>query len=161
MDLTSGYGGRPTIGALMTLCEENYLALLRLAPELPRLRGSFVSRRGEGADLLLDVGEQAPFTTALRLTHLFAGTGERSAWRAEPDARLRAYHDARQVEVLGLRQTALPLLGDYKPPALAAKWKANFFIAKWLGYCLAQGHRFPAVVVHHTERRDRDPLPAS
>ncbi len=58
------------------------------------------------------------------------------------DVRLRIYHDARQVEVLDLRQTALPLDADYRPPALAAKWKVNLFLGKWLSFCLQQGHRF-------------------
>jgi hypothetical protein len=56
---------------------------------------------------------------------------------------LRAYHDAGQVEVLDLRQTALPVFNHYRSPALQAKWKANLFLAKWLSYCLIRGHRFP------------------
>ncbi|ESQ08972.1 MAG TPA: DUF1249 domain-containing protein [Chromatiaceae bacterium] len=138
-------GDRPTIGDLMSLCEENYCALHRLAPNLATLRGPFVSCDEAGADLLLEVREQAPFTTLFRLTHLFAGPQDIGRWRPDPDAILRAYHDAGQVEVLDLRQTALPVFNHYRAPALLANWKASLFLSKWLRYCLAREHRFPPV----------------
>ena len=60
----------------------------------------------------------------------------------DPNARLCAYHDARQVEVLDLHQTALPIYRHYDFPALDAKWRANLFLAKWLAFCARQGYRF-------------------
>ena len=155
-------GANPTVGDLMSLCEENYRALQRLAPNLPRLNGPFVSSNEGGADLLLEVREQAPFTTIFRLTHLFAGPDERGCWRPDPDALLRAYHDAGQVEVLDLRQTALPVFNHYRSPALQAKWKANLFVSKWLSYCLSQGHHFPppvATLPQHNSPRELTPAP--
>ena len=136
--------GRPTVGALMCLCEENYRRLLRLVPELKQARGEYVSARETGIDLHLEILEQSPFTSLLRLTHFFPyedGLVHR-VQQADPDASLRAYHDAGQVEVLDLRQTALPLHNHYQSPALEAKWKANLFLSKWLAYCVRQGHRF-------------------
>ena len=134
---------RPTVGALMGLCEENYILLSRLAPGLPSRRGRLVSRIPGGVDLHLTIDSQSAYTTALRLTHVFRG-GEVGdpPFRSDPDVRLRVYHDARQVEVLDLRQTALPVHADYQPPALDSKWRLNLFLAKWLSYCLQQGHRF-------------------
>jgi uncharacterized protein YqiB (DUF1249 family) len=129
----------------MSLCEENYRGLLRLAPDLKRARGEYRSIRDTGIDLHLEVLEQAPYTSLLRLTHFFPhrdGLVHRVP-QADPDALLRAYHDAGQVEVLDLRQTALPLHNHYRSPALEAKWRANLFLSKWLGFCLRQGHRFP------------------
>ena len=149
--------GRPTVGALMSLCEENFALFSRLAPQVREQRGSLVSRRKGGVDLYLVVEAQSPYTTLVRLTHFFAskGTGVGSDpsadratdWQgpgqgADPDLRLRIYHDARQVEVESLRQTALPMRADYQHPALAAKWKVNLFLAKWLRYCLHEGYRF-------------------
>lgn len=131
----------PTVGGLMGLCEESYRILMRLAPGLPGLRGTFESHDDGGFSLLLDVHEQAPFTTIFRLTYLFAGPG--GGRHPEPDATLRAYHDAGQVEVLSLRQTALPVFNHYRSPALQAKWNANLFLSKWLRYCVSRGHRFP------------------
>lgn len=131
--------GRPNVGALMSLCEENFVRLSRLAPDLPARRGSYVSRGTEGVALYLDIEEKARFTTSIRLTHRFPVQGFSLP---DPDARLRVYHDARQVEVIDLRQTILPLRTDYRSPALAEKWQVNLFIAKWLAYCLRQGHLF-------------------
>lgn len=143
----------PDVGGLMALCEENYGALMRLAPALPRLpRGPLRSKPAGGAELLLVVVEQSRYTSTLRLTHLLHAdnpqghtdghTGGQPP--SEPDALLRAYHDAEQVEVLSLRQTVLPILSHYDRPALAAKWRANLFVSKWLSYCLREGHGFPA-----------------
>jgi uncharacterized protein len=137
--------GRPTVGDLMTLCEENYRLLMRMVPDLRELRGERRSGREGGLDLHLEILEQGPYTTLLRLTHFFPyddGQVHRVP-QADPDALLRAYHDAGQVEVLDLRQTALPIHSHYRPPALLAKWRANIFLAKWLIYCSREGHRFP------------------
>jgi len=154
------FGAQPTVGQLMVLCEENYVALMRLAPELARLRGPYISRADAGAHLLLDVREQAPFTTIFRLTHLFAGANEPGGWRPEPDAVLRAYHDAGQVEVLDLSQTALPVFRHYRAPALYAKWKVNLFLAKWLSYCLLRGHRFPPTASESPRHRLHELTPS-
>jgi uncharacterized protein YqiB (DUF1249 family) len=139
--------GRPTLGDLMTLCEENFALLGRLAPGLRHCRGLLVSRRQGDVDLHLRVEEQSPYTSLVRLTYVFAdlappGLGPRRG--ADPDALLRVYHDARQVEVLELRQTALPRHVEYRHPALDSKWRLNLFLSKWLAYCLVQGHRFAA-----------------
>lgn len=133
---------RPDLGALMCLCEKNYTLLLRLAPALRQASGQLVSRQSGGIDLHLEIEEQARYTTQIRLTHLFHAPG--AADLPEPNARLRAYHDAVQVEVLDLCQSALPLHRRYRHPALAEKWQANLFLAKWLTFCLYQGHCFHA-----------------
>jgi uncharacterized protein YqiB (DUF1249 family) len=138
LDLT---GDRPTVGVLMALCEENYRALLQLTPDLASLSGVQVSQRAGHTRLQLKIIEQARYTTTFRLTHVFAGDGAHADWLPEPDATLKAYHDAEQVEVLDLRQTALPIFSTYQSPALRAKWKANLFLSKWLGWCPRNGHR--------------------
>jgi uncharacterized protein YqiB (DUF1249 family) len=137
--------GRPSVGALMALCEENYAKLLQLAPRLRELRGEARSECRDGMDLHLEIIEQARYTSLLRLTHFFPHDDDQvhRVPQADPDTLLRAYHDARQVEVLDLRQTALPLHNHYQSPALEAKWRANFFLSKWLGYCVLMEHEFP------------------
>ncbi len=136
--------GRPTVGDLMDLCEENYGALMRLIPDLRRIQGEERSVRDRDQDLHLEVLEQAPYTTLLRLTYYFPHTDGlvHRQKDADPDALLRAYHDAGQVEVLDLRQTALPIRNHYRYPALEAKWRVNLFLAKWMRFCLDQGYRF-------------------
>lgn len=139
--------GRPSVGSLMALCEENYATLCCLAPGLKTLHGDHRSSCRGDIDLHLEIIEQGRYTTLLRLTHFFPhddGQVHRIS-EADPDTLLRVYHDARQVEVLDLRQTALPLHNHYRPPALEAKWKANLFLSKWLTYCVQLGHDFPGL----------------
>jgi uncharacterized protein YqiB (DUF1249 family) len=152
LDLT---GDRPTVGSLMTLCEENYRALLQLAPRLASLSGVQSSQHPGNVRLELQVVEQAPYTTTFRLTHLFPVGGGPAEWLPEPDATLKAYHDAGQVEVLDLRQTALPIFSHYQSPALQAKWKANLFLSKWLDWCLRDGHRIGPQPGRRNSRREQ------
>jgi uncharacterized protein YqiB (DUF1249 family) len=134
--------GHPDVGALMSLCEENFVLLRRLAPGLSAYpAGQGVSRRPGTVDLHLEIEEQARYTTLVHLTHRFTDA-ETLETHSDPDARLRVYHDARQVEVLELRQSILPLRTQYAHPALADKWRANLFLSKWLMFCLRQGHGF-------------------
>lgn len=127
---------RPTVGGLLDLCEENYRRMQRLAPELDSLTEQHRSRVDGHIDLYLEVLEQTPYTTLIRLTYRF-GNGV-----ADPDALLRVYHDARQLEVLELRQRILPLDRHPDMGSLERKWRLNLFLSKWLGYCGQQGHRF-------------------
>jgi len=153
--------GRPTVGDLMSLCEENYGALMRLIPDLRCIQGEECSVVDRDQDLHLEVMDQSRYTTLVRLTYYFAhddGLVHRLE-DPDPDALLRVYHDANQVEVLDLRQTALPIHNHYRYPALEAKWKVNLFLSKWLTFCLARGYRFPTVPLRAAEvdRRVRVP----
>ncbi|MCU7811602.1 MAG: DUF1249 domain-containing protein, partial [Candidatus Thiodiazotropha sp. (ex Notomyrtea botanica)] len=55
---------------------------------------------------------------------------------------LRVYHDFQQVDVMDMRQSALPLQRWGGHPTLEQRWKINLFLSKWLNYCDTQGHRF-------------------
>jgi len=128
----------------MALCEENYRALLRLIPDLRRIQGEARSVVDRDLDLHLEIVEQTRYTTLLRLTYYFPhndGLVHRLQ-QPDPDALLRVYYDAGQVEVLDLRQSVLPVHNHYRHPALETKWKANLFLSKWLAFCLRHGHRF-------------------
>lgn len=130
---------QPSLGDLATLCEENYRHLLSLMPQLRRLRGEHRSSSRHGQELLLTVIEQTPYTTLLRLTYRF---DDEQQGDSEPDALLRVYHDARQVEVEDLRQQVLPTKRLYEAPGLLNRWRLNLFVSKWLLFCLQQGHLF-------------------
>jgi uncharacterized protein len=129
----------PSVGDLLALCEENYRHLHHLVPQLRRLQGEHLSSRPDHQDLHLTIVEQTRYTTLLRLTYQFphADGGE-----SDPDALLRVYHDARQVEVEDLRQQDLPTHRLYEAPGLLNKWRVNLFVAKWLTFCIRQGHLF-------------------
>ena len=130
---------RPTVGRLMDLCEENYGLLMSMAPQLQSMQGRYLSSRPGHMDLYLEIMLQAPYTTELHLTYYFSHTHGQAP---DPDAVLRVYHDANQIEVVNLREQALPIVPNYQPPGLFNKWKANVFLSKWLSYCISQGHGF-------------------
>ncbi len=131
---------RPTVGSLLDLCDENYRALRRLAPDLPELRGWWCSRLANDVDLHLEIREQTPYSSLVHLTYYLRAD---SAPVPDPAATLRAYHDARQVEVVGLSQTAYRCVQG-PCVSLEGKWRLSLFLSKWLTYCIAAGHRFPA-----------------
>lgn len=131
---------QPSVGQLMDLCEENYRLLLKIAPGLKTmLPGKHLSSQLPHLDLHLDVIEQSRYTSLIHLTYFFDQSRQ-----ADPDAMLRVYHDAGQIEVIDLKQKKLTFLQNYEHPGLLMKWKANVFISKWLSYCLHQGHLFDA-----------------
>lgn len=146
--LDSLLNDEPTVGALVDLCEENYFHLLRLAPGLSALCGRHHSVAHGHADLHLAVIEQSAYTTLIHLTHYFHHDADH---QPDPDALLRVYHDAHQVEVLNLNQCVLPTMTLYQAPGLRNKWRANLFIAKWLGFCVRQGHRFDVSTICRNE----------
>ena len=129
----------PTVGDMLALCEENYRHLQSLVPQLRRLQGDHCSSRPDHQDLHLKVLEQTPYTTLIRLTYRFRHP---EGGVADPDAVLRVYHDARQVEVEDLRQKVLPTDRLYEAPGLHNKWRLNLFVGRWLAFCLSQGHLF-------------------
>lgn len=149
--------GRPTVGDLMSLCEESYRALMRLIPDLRRIHGEACAVLHGHQDLHLEVLEQTAYTTLLRLTYYFPHNDGliHRVRDPDPDALLRVYHDAGQVEVLDLRQTDLPIHNHYRNPALEAKWKVNLFLSKWLTHCLGQGYRFSSGPESPAERTER------
>jgi len=145
-----------SVGALLDLCEENFQLLRLIAPDVRAMRGSHHSRRTGQLDLHLDIVEQAAYTTTLRLTYYFDESHGRTP---DPDATLRVYHDARQLEVLDLRQQALPVGRLFESPALVRKWKASVFLSKWLWYCVRNGHRFEAAADPVPARQGADGVP--
>ena len=138
-DLQQIYTGRPSIGWLMDLCEENYRLVEQLSPGIRQLQGRYLSSLDGAMDLYLEVLEQTPYTSLIHLTYFFA---HEDGQQPDPDATLRIYYDSRQIEVLDLRQQALPLKSHTHWPTLEQKWKANLFVSKWLAYCVREGHGF-------------------
>jgi uncharacterized protein YqiB (DUF1249 family) len=130
---------RQGMGMVLDLSEENYALLMRLAPSLAEMSGKYQSNLEHGMDLYLEAMEQTPYTSLVHLTYYFShAVGD----YPDPDATLRVYHDSRQVDVLDLRQSTLPLHRWGDNPTLEQRWRINLFLSKWLQYCVAQGHGF-------------------
>ena len=124
--------------SLMDLYENNYLRFRKLVPDLNSLEQHAYSRINGCMGLHLSVLERSRFTTTLRMTYHFT---EGSCLYAEPDLKLRIYHDARLIEVLsGHLKHGRQKLENLPADAKLEKWKLNRFLYKWLGFCLHQGH---------------------
>jgi uncharacterized protein YqiB (DUF1249 family) len=132
-----------TLGGLIALYESNYIRLTRLVPELHAMEGTTVSRVANALDLYLTVIERSKYTTSLALTYRFQD-GDKIF--AEPNARVRVYHDARSVEVVSQirrrRTNPVRRWRRRQMPELDRKWELNRFLYKWLGFCQRQGHIF-------------------
>lgn len=138
-----------TFAALMDLYERNYIQIRRLLPVMPPVGAGYVSQVSGGLDLHLRIVERCRYTSELILTYQFDQTD--GAVVAEPNLRIRVYHDARQAEAAAAHLRHHPvfaidsLAGHWASSAsLLTRWRTNRFLYKWLGYCLHQGHGFAA-----------------
>ncbi len=135
-----------SFAGLMDLYERNYIGIRRLIPTLPPAGSRLASPVPGGLTLYLDVLERFRYTTELSLTYRFP---KENVTTAEPNLRIRIYHDARLAEVMSAQLRRSPEL--YLTAAsdcrthLAVCWHINRFLYKWLNYCLHQGHRFEGI----------------
>jgi uncharacterized protein YqiB (DUF1249 family) len=126
----------------MDLYERNYINIRRLITVMPPSQIYRVSRVPDSLNLHLQVIERFRYTTELSLTyHFYRDVGI----VAEPDLRIKVYHDARLAEVMSAQLRNSPGFGisaEVGNTELRARWRVNRFLYKWLSYCLRQGHRF-------------------
>ncbi|MFC3715600.1 DUF1249 domain-containing protein [Luteimonas soli] len=128
-------------GWLMGLYAENFTRMTRLFEPADLAPGRYMSSIGDGLDLCVDVIEQHPYTTELRLTY---GLQDPVTGEPDPSAFLRLYRDARQVEAthcyVGRRWQ--DVIGMYPPPAevVGHRMRMNTFLGKWLQYLAESGH---------------------
>lgn len=126
--------------SLMDLYENNFIRFKKLVPNLDSLEQDAYSSIKGCLGLHISVLGRSQFTTTLRMTYHFT---EEGCLYAEPDIRLRVYHDAGLVEVLSGHLKHGKQKFDHLPAdAKREKWKLNRFLYKWLGFCLHQGHLF-------------------
>jgi uncharacterized protein YqiB (DUF1249 family) len=145
-DILVSWRARPrSFVALMSLYESNYVRFLRLAGDPARLSDIMVSRVPGDCDLQLSVLEHMPYTSSLELTYLLAGHAAASSPEMAlrmPNLRLRAYHDARLLEVECAPLPAGPGRAGAAERELRQRWARNMMLNKWLEYCAERGHRF-------------------
>lgn len=145
-----------TFVALMSLYESNHVRFLQLAGDPARLSGTLISRVPGDCELQLSVIEHMPYTSSLTLTYLLPpsgalqGAADAQAFRERlPDLRLRAYHDARLLEVEACHPLpALQLSATHRAEReLQQRWVRNMMLNKWLEYCAERGHRFTSAAI--------------
>ncbi len=122
---------------LHALCEANYARVLRLFPdyENSNQRELIVG----GAKVRLEVVERCRYTTIFQLHQHHAD----SRWLGNLRIEVRAYHDARMLEV-GMFQSHRSVAARYQYPndkmfQQDEKYQQNRFLADWLEHCLQNG----------------------
>tara|TARA_R110000823_G_scaffold125385_4_gene252042 strand:+ start:15576 stop:16034 length:459 start_codon:yes stop_codon:yes gene_type:complete len=122
---------------LHAMCDANYARLLRLFPdyETRNRRELFVG----SAQVCLEVVERCRYTTIFHLHQAHAS----SRWLGRLRIEVRAYHDARMLEV-GMFQSHRRVAARYTYPNTKMyqqdeKFQQNRFLADWLEHCLHNG----------------------
>lgn len=126
---------------LLGLYTDNFERLLRLVDARTLVPGRYLNEAAGQPALLLDVLEQQPYTTLLRLSLRFS----ESIPAEDPESYWRVYHDARQAEVTHCRFDAhrVRLFAPDTPARLIAQYRRqmNNFANKWLEHLLQGGYR--------------------
>lgn len=122
---------------LHAICEANYVRLMRLFPDYEN-RNSRELLVG-AAKVRLTVIERCRYTT---IFHIHQQSSE-SRWLGLLNIEVRAYHDARMMEV-GMFQSHRRVAVRYDYPnnkmfAQDEKYQQNRFLADWLEHCLQNG----------------------
>lgn len=141
--LYQSIGNAPkTFANLMDLYERNYIGVRRLSPELAAAGTTLISKVDNGLSLYLHIFERFRYTSEIALTYYFT-RGQQPL--AQPNLRIRVYHDARLAEVQSaqLRHDPPFFLDEQLDQShLVQRWRVNRFLYKWLNFCLYQGHQF-------------------
>jgi len=128
---------------LEQICESNYCKLLRLIPDLLYINTAAIGQFPDKPPLYLKILERTAYTTTIQLTHCFQ---EAPHELVEPAVKIRLYGDAKLAEVLRdhSRMDALKAIGDagQSQQIMDYKWSLNYFLGKWLDYCLKTDYQF-------------------
>ncbi len=128
--------------ALLDLYNRNYIRLNRLIDLANADQDRYISWTDTGLAVYLHITERHVFTTELRMTYFIKD--ETGFVSADPDARLRVYHDSKQVEATHCYPGSIsePIFGSLVPvdDVVEHRWKMNRFLDKWLDYLEKHGH---------------------
>lgn len=135
-----------TFAGLMTLYESNHVRLKQLLGNLRKLPECAASVSATDLSLHLLVEERCRYTTVMQMTYWFDDGDVKSA---DPDLKLRIYHDARLAEAVSCADSPRheALKGVWRPARteMEHRWTLNILLNKWLEFCLDNRHAFP----HH------------
>lgn len=120
--------------ALMELYEQNYLALHALIPNLRHRDADALSESSSDAPLYFKVLARQRYGLECLLTYYFE---EPAVACLHPNAKIRVFFDAKVADVMHLEWQRHP-----EPSLLQEKWQKNYFLQRWLQFCLRQQHCF-------------------
>ena len=128
---------------MMMVYEVNYIRLMRLVPNLRSIAVSMISRSGDIPDISLSIVEHCKYTTTLCLTHYLKIDGKKIP---DLDMKIRVYHDAKVVEVIGYQhESRFAAYYPYPNPRMRhhfEKRQINLFFSEWLKFCEMRGVTF-------------------
>ena len=132
---------------LEQICESNYLKLLDLIPDLHKINTAAIGQFPNKPSLHLKIIERNAYTLTVQLTHCFLDAPDK---HIEPAVKIRLYGDAKLAEVLRDHSRvdvfrAITDTGQSKQ-IMDYKWSLNYFLGKWLDYCLQTDYQFDTEV---------------
>ena len=120
-------------------CEANYARLIKLIPNFPAQKSWQYCLLENGNRVMLNLLEQAPYTSTLEVAQQQANHPFESA----RVLRVRMYHDARMAEVVAWNKHWNTRSRYHYPNENMyqrdEKRQLNRFLGEWLAHCLAQG----------------------
>ena len=145
---------RVDLSSHMALCDANYRKVFKLYPGLLEAPVDGDPRRfvlpvaDAGIAVQINVLEQTPYTTLVRLTY---GLHPALQSLTEPRLTVRLYHDAESAEVVEYQsQRRFAGAYDYPNPGMRApdeKTQINALLGEYLSHCLANGVAFESVEI--------------
>lgn len=126
----------PNLKGLHTLCEVNYVRMMKLLPDCDEIDQSFRFGSGQGMRYMIRIAEASRYTTTLEVAQINESL---PAW-LKPSMQVRLYHDARMAEVLS-SQNVSAIKPSYSYPNQKMHQKnekemINCFLAEWLVFCI-------------------------
>lgn len=133
--------GLGPLNYLLNLYEENFTLLLKLLGSVRNYSGAHLSHVPSRPPLWLEVIEQQPYTSILRITHSFNAA---RGMALDPNAYVRVYHDTKQAEIthcfVGADLKKLYSLDAPLHEVNEKRAQMTAFFNKWLRYLLDAGH---------------------
>ena len=133
--------GLGSLSYLLNLYEENFLLLTKLLGSVRDYSGAHLSHVPGKPPLWLEIIEQQPYTSILRITHSFTAT---RGVVLDPNAYVRVYHDTKQAETthcfVGAELKKLHSLAAPLREVNEKRLQMTTFFNKWLQYLLETGH---------------------
>lgn len=128
---------------LEKICESNYQKLLHLIPNLYSVHNTAIGQYPNKPSLHLKILERNAYTLTVQLTHCFLDAPDEFI---EPAVKIRLYADAKLAEVLRdhSRTDVFRAFADasQSQKIMDYKWSLNYFLGKWLDYCLRTDYQF-------------------
>jgi len=137
-----------SIRSLMPVYEENYRLIRQLVPAFPAIRVPTTLILADYPRISFSILECAPYTSVVALCHSFGICDGRLL--KDMEMRLRAYHDARLIEVISYQGHGrfAPVYPYPNEDMLSPfeKRQVNAFLGEWLSACGAGVYR-----LHHRD----------